>query len=373
MAKAKKTKKTKKASIDPTDRAAALHEQAQLLRDDGDARAAKAPCLKALALFDEHSGPNHPDVANVRIELGAIYEELGDYDRAQKELETANAILAKWPLTGEHALTLARLRVHALAQLGSLAVTRGDYRAAEKAHKKALELARKKLPEEETASAMNGLAIVYKYTAKWEPAERLYRQALALLEKVSRDPKADPAIATIFHNLGGLEHSRGRFEKGEPFARRSVEIRERAHGKDHPAVAADVAALAAILDGCGKPEEAEPLYRRAIAIFTKRYGKEHFEVAFNLAQLAVLYQSLGKTAKADAHYKKALPLLEKSLGKEHPTVALTLANLASLRLEQKKIAEGKKLCARALRIYEQTLGKRHPDTIDCKKALAELG
>jgi tetratricopeptide (TPR) repeat protein len=360
------------SNIDPTDRAAALHEEAMTLRERGDAKRAKAPCVRALALFEKHEGPDHPDVANVRIELGAILEALGDYDGARRELERANAILAKWPLRGEHALTLARMRVHALGQLGALAVTCGDYRAAEKAHKRALTLAKKKLPEEEAATSMNGLAIVYKYTAKFDEALKLYRGALAILERITKDPDADPAIATVQHNLGGLEHSRGRFSRGEPHARRSVEIRERAAGKDHPAVAADVAALAAILDGQGKHEEAERLYKRAIAIFEKKLGKEHFEVAFNIAQLAVLYQSSDRYAEADRHYAKAIPLLEKSLGKHHPTVALTLSNLASLRVEQGAKAKAKPLYRRALSIYEKTLGKKHPDTRDCAKALAAL-
>src|SRR5436190_4753358 len=112
-----------KPKIDPTDRAAELHEKAVITRENGDAKKAKALCLRALALFQKHEGPNHPDVANVRIELGTIFEELGDYARAATELEKANAILAKWPLKGEHALTLARMRVHALGQLGSLSVT----------------------------------------------------------------------------------------------------------------------------------------------------------------------------------------------------------------------------------------------------------
>src|SRR5688572_27326273 len=155
--KSRSKSKTNTAKIDPTDHAAALHEEAMTLRERGDVRRAKALALRALALFEKHEGPDHPDVANVRAELGSILEALGDYDGATKELERANAILAKWPLRGEHALTLTRMRVNALGQLGSLAVARGDYRAAEKAHKSALDLAVKKLPEEETAASMNGL------------------------------------------------------------------------------------------------------------------------------------------------------------------------------------------------------------------------
>src|SRR5688572_25573690 len=102
MAKSKSKPKSKpKPKIDPTDRAAALHEEAVTLREGGDAKRAKEPCVRALELFEKHEGPDHPDVANVRIELGTILEELGDYDGASEELERANAILAKWPLEGE--------------------------------------------------------------------------------------------------------------------------------------------------------------------------------------------------------------------------------------------------------------------------------
>src|SRR5437899_2606067 len=83
-----------------------------------------------------------------------------------------------------------------------------------------------------------------------------------------------PEVATLYHNLGGLEHARGHFAGGEPWARQSVAIREQALGPDHPEVAADVAALAALLDGQGKWDEAEALYRRALAIFERVHGPE---------------------------------------------------------------------------------------------------
>jgi tetratricopeptide (TPR) repeat protein len=76
-----------------------------------------------------------------------------------------------------------------------------------------------------------------------------------------------PDMATLYHNLGGLEHARGRYARVEPWARQAVAIREQALGPEHPAVAADVAALAAILDAQGQEAEAEALYRRPGAVY----------------------------------------------------------------------------------------------------------
>src|SRR5207249_756098 len=109
------------------------------------------------------------------------------------------------------------------------------------------------------------LAVLYKYTGQFRVASRLYRRALALMEQHFGPDHLE--LATLYHNLGGLEHAQGRHARGEPFARRSVAIRTAALGAGHPQVAADEAALAALLQGQGKDDEAEALYRRALAVF----------------------------------------------------------------------------------------------------------
>ncbi len=77
-------------------------------------------------------------------------------------------------------------------------------------------------------------------------------------------------MATLYHNLGKLEHARGRYARGEPLARRSLTIHRKALGPDHPHVADDAAALAAILNGLGRHDEAETLYRWALPIFERQ-------------------------------------------------------------------------------------------------------
>jgi len=85
------------------------------------------------------------------------------------------------------------------------------------------------------------------YGRLYDEGEQAYREALAILES-ARTP--DPlALATLFHNLGGLEHARGRCGDGETWARRGLDIREAALGLNHADVASDLAALAALLDG----------------------------------------------------------------------------------------------------------------------------
>lgn len=79
---------------------------------------------------------------------------------------------------------------------------------------------------------------------------------------------ADPLqLSSIFYNLAGLGHARGRYAEAEPLSRRALEICEQALGPEHPEVAVKLSALAAILDGQGKYDPAESLYRRALGIY----------------------------------------------------------------------------------------------------------
>src|SRR5439155_25419661 len=104
-------------------------------------------------------------------------------------------------------------------------------------------------------AALNALGMLYKYAGRFDEAAALYDRALGLAERIHGSEHV--SLASLLHNVGGLEHARGEYAKGEAPARRSVELRERALGADHPAVAADVAALAAIVDGLGRHDEAE--------------------------------------------------------------------------------------------------------------------
>ena len=170
----------------------------------------------------------------------------------------------------------------------------------------------------------------------------------------------------LYHNLGGLEHARGRYASGEPFARRSVEIREKALGPDHVDVAADLGALAALLDGQDKWDESEPLYRRALGIFQRAYGPDHYEAGVALGNLAALKQAQGKLAEAAPLYQRALEIKERHLGPAHPSVATTVNNLAVLARAQGNFTEATSRFERALSILEPALGANHPNVVTCR-------
>ncbi len=227
-------------------------------------------------------------------------------------------------------------------------------------------------------SVMNSLGVLYKFTGAFDQSERFYHVVRSRLE-ASGDRRG---LAGVYHNLGGLEHARGRAEQGEVFARHGLAVREEVMGPDHPEVAADLAALAAILDAQGRFEESLPLYRRALRIL-HRHGdfrreldavgqSETQEIAVIVNNLGAVWFRRGDFRKARAAYRRALFLKEQSLGAKHPDVAVTLNNLAILHKRLGELEAAESLALRSLDILRNVLGESHPQVTACHRNLEKI-
>jgi tetratricopeptide (TPR) repeat protein len=73
------------------------------------------------------------------------------------------------------------------------------------------------------AAELNALGLRCKAAGRYAEGRAHYERALALLH---RGPEPDPdALATVYHNLGGIEHARGNHAAAEGFARRGLALR----------------------------------------------------------------------------------------------------------------------------------------------------
>lgn len=362
---------TPEASIPTVDAmlsaAIAAHERAIALREATRLPEAERACRRALALYEKAEGRTHPDVANGLVELGQILEARDRLREARACHARALAILLRLRgVTGDDP-DVARLRVRARIFVAGLDRALGAYAAADRGFRVALaEVTRTFGPRDlDAASILNNLGVLRKYQGRWAESAAFYRRARPLLEKAGDRE----ALATLFHNLGGIDHARGRYAAGEPHARKSVRLRESVLGPNHVAVAADVAALAAIVEGRGRLEEAASLYQRALRVFRRKLGPQSAEVALNLSSLAGLRQAQGRVAEARRLFAKALTLQERVFGRGHPEVAMTLNNFAFLERERGDLRRASALYTRALDIFVGVSGERHPHTKLCRANL----
>ncbi len=212
----------------------------------------------------------------------------------------------------------------------------------------------------------NGLGMTRKYQARFSESARAYLHAM---RHARREPSLPPSDwASLYHNLGGLEHARGRYRRAEVFSRRSVLLREKALGAEHPEVARDLAAHAAILDGLARHEEAESTHRRAIAIFERR--RDALEAAYARANLAASLHAQRKSTEAERVLRQALEVQRRRLGPSHPDVGLGLYNLAVIELSRERRDEARSAATEALSILERGLGVAHPASRACRELLS---
>src|SRR5262245_30315912 len=208
----------------------------------------------------------------------------------------------------------------------------------------------------------NELGMVYKYLGYFRKAERSYKLALRHARSCLKGAEREFFLANLYHNLGGLEHSRGRFRCGETFARKGLQLRRRHASRSGLAVAADKAALAALLDGQRKFTEDEDLYHQALRTYRRVYVASHAEIAVVLNNLAVLCQTTGRTKRAEAYYRTSLAMKREELGASHPGVAVTLNNLGMLHGALGNARAAERCLGKAARLLKRSLGCTHIHT-----------
>ena len=168
-------------------------------------------------------------------------------------------------------------------------------------------------------------------------------RAEQLLQKaINQSSQPSDFLAENLTNLAALYRTQGKYEEAEHLIAQSLAIDEKIYGENHPEVATSLNNLAALYRAQGKYAEAEPLYRRSLAIMEKQLGENHPDVATSFNNLAALYESQGKYEEAEPLYQRAIAILLEKLGENHPntqTISMNyyqmLAQLADEELNQR--------------------------------------
>lgn len=222
----------------------------------------------------------------------------------------------------------------------------------------------------ERAAVLNAEGLRCKELCEYDAGRACYERALALLESAGN---ADPAaIATLYHNLGGIEHARGNHVAGERFARRGLAIRQGLAVPDPEGVAADQVGLAALLDGQGRHQEAAALYAAAVTCLERSPRDVAHDLGSALHNLGSRHAECGELDRAEDLLRRAASLKRGALGPGHHDLVGTLCNLAVVRACRGDAAEAAALFADAAAILARALGPAHPRTEECRLNAARL-
>ncbi|MBA3962478.1 MAG: tetratricopeptide repeat protein [Chthoniobacterales bacterium] len=271
-----------------------------------------------------------------------------------------------------HSLTASATRIRRLCQLGSSYTRKGEYGKAEASLKQAISDATVHFGRCDwlTYIALNNYAVLCKYLGRFKRADQIYQQTLQRLT-ATKEPRLHE-LATLHHNMGGLEHARNRPDLGEPLARKSVQIWRSLLGPGDPAVAEDEAALGAILDARHKHFAARRLYFRALKIFRAHPAGHRYDFAITLNNLGASYHATGDLNRGERYYEQALKIKKKLFGSRHVDVALTMNNLGILCQARRDWQRAEELLHAALAIFRASLPMRHPKLTACRRNYVRL-
>jgi len=324
------------------ERGAERHEAAHAAAVAGRLDEALRICRLALSDLARAVGSRHPDYGNTVLLLGRIRDARGE--PALPTLKRAAEILRR---------SIPALVVDSQLALAQHYQAVGRYVEGLGPARIALRTARTPL---QRAEAHNQLGVLCKFTGRFAEADKHYAAALPIYRK--RFGARSREMAALLHNLGGLDHARGEFARGERYARGSVAIARRLLKPSDPERLAHEVAHAALLDGLDRQRESIPIYERAVRGFTRALGATHYEVASTLHNLASAQHALERRAAAERHYRRAEQLLA-----DHPVdQALTRYNLGLLLGDRA-------LLRKARAAFQRHLGARHPHTRACVAAL----
>ncbi|MGD8451548.1 MAG: serine/threonine-protein kinase [Phycisphaerae bacterium] len=246
----------------------------------------------------------------------------------------------------------------------------GVYEVALHHADQAVRLRRAELGEghRDTLTAMNTLAVLYRYVKRYDEARELQAETLDLREK-HLGPE-DPDTLGSMNNLAVVLRSLGRLDEGEWLHRKALETRRRVLGPEHVDTLSSMTNLAALLSDKGELNEAVALTREALDIRRRALDAGHPDTLQSMNNLAKLLVERGEWDEAERLYREALPLARRTFGDRHPRVATLQRNLAEVLARQGNDAAAIPYFEEARRLRQDA---RPPDDETVVDIMADLG
>ena len=176
---------------------------------------------------------------------------------------------------------------------------------------------------ETRASLLFTIGDVYERLGRYDDAERLLLESVALQRSASSRPTLE--LADALNALGRLYGTTGEAKKGDGLHLEALQIRRALLRADDPLVAKSLNNLASIRYAGGDLEGAVTGYREAFAILRSRNDPDRAIALVNVS--AMLFRQ-GKYAESVDAAREAWETNEKIHGPDHPTTLRARASMA---------------------------------------------
>jgi serine/threonine protein kinase len=281
----------------------------------GEAKSAADQCRKALTLYRQHLGPDHPETLRSRHNLARSYHDLGRYTDAL-ELHEETLAVQKARLGPDHPDTL---------------------------------------------QSMDSLASTYAALCRRADALQLREETLAL-RKARLGPDHPDTLSSMYSLANSYtvlgQHAEALKLRGEALA-----VQKATLGLDHPDTFRSMNGLAASYTNLGRHADAVQLYEETLALQKARLGPDHPDTFQTMYNLAISYAALGRHTEAFELRVETLALHKTRLGPDHPRTLMSMSCLAASYANLGRHTAALKLYEETAALQKAKLGPDHRDTL----------
>jgi eukaryotic-like serine/threonine-protein kinase len=318
--------------------------QARRIADERDRAQAEADTSAAIREFLQQTLLTADPYAGGSREV-TILDALG---RSEKRIETAFS---------DKPLVEAEVR----QTIGAIYMNLGQYDKGEPLLKRAVDLRieHQGPNHQDTATAWGQLSRFYHIMRRTD-------EAIAAAEKgIAAQRAADPGSFLLGERLDDLGYAyfvAGKFEEAEKPAREAVEIGRAAvaQGQQSRVLGESLSLLADVLSNQAKVDEAVPVATEALDVAIKSLGAENPATDHARNSLAMIVMQKGDFDQAEKLLVEVLDNTKRNLGPKHPQVAVTLENLGNVYYRSDRLDRTIELLDEAATLRREVLGPNDP-------------
>lgn len=292
------------------------------LQGMGNPNAAMESYRNALNFNLERSGFYHQKTADNYDNLGTLFYNLNDFEKAIAHLDSAEMILDS--LFSEESIHVAGL--------------------------------------------YNNKGAVYNRMGDHRNALRYLEKSLSLYVKF--DSGQHPETSNIYSNIGLLLQQKGDYEKALAYFRKALAIREFNYGEMNARVARTHLYLGNCYLAKQDFEKALEEMNKSLSIYKSLPNFYEGEIADVYNSLGSYFEKLGILSEALKQHNKAFEINKSKIGQDDPDLAKSYISIGKIYLAQKKHDKAKKFFLDALSIKLNIFGENHAEAAELYSYLA---
>lgn len=337
--------------------AQSLNNLGQLYLEKGNLDKAESTYLQALAIREQSLGVSHPLTARNYHHIGRLYQQREQHDEAVLWLSKSLAVFEK-EYSPEH--------LDVAICLTSLGLSYKQMAKIDKAIdvlKRAVVIREKHLDQYEdgAADSVVTLAELYVHKQQTQKAQTLLDKALRTWQKCLGSENF--ALTGILHKRAWLAMQQGDIYTAKELFTRELRIVENKRGPEHLDIASILSELGNIASAEDNHIEAERLHLRGINIVERVFGPHSLELIMNLNNLALVYFRQNKLEASISTHRRSLSIRELLCGENDLRTATSLHNLGLVYIGMGAQKEAEECLERANRIRQRYLPVHDPEAM----------